>query len=140
MLKKTLVSLGLSLCLVSSLSANEELKANMIKLSDSMTKAQSGFYANDKKTVLEAILQLRKDSKAVLSNKKKITELLPEKIKYKASIAINTAELIERYADQIEYTLQDNNMRTINQQMRTQKAFGDIQKQCFRCHNLVRDW
>ena len=140
MLKKTLMSLVLSLGLTSSLVANEELRANMLELGASMSAAQAGFFANDKKAVLAAVLQLRKDSKTILSDKKKVIQLLPDDVKYKASIAINSAELIAKYADEIEYTLQDRNMRMINQQMRTQKAFREIEKQCFRCHNLVRDW
>ena len=140
MFKKTLLSLVVSLGLTSGLVANDELKADMGKLASSIVEAQMGFFANDQKATLAAVMKLKKESAEFLGNKETITALLPENVKHKASIAINSAEMITKHANDIEKTLNDRSMNMINKQMRTQKSFAEIQHQCFRCHNLVRDW
>lgn len=140
MLKKQLVGLVFSLGLISSAVANDALKAEMGTMAGSLSAAEMGFYSNDKKSALSNLLQLKKEVHKTIGDEKTITNLLPEELKYKASIAINSARLIEQNIDEIEATLKDKDMRMINRQMRTQKALLEIQTQCFRCHNLVRDW
>lgn len=140
MLKKTLLTLVLGLGLSSSLYAGDQLKTDMYKLSSTMSEAQFGFFRNDKEATLAAVIKLNKETSEILGDKKTITALLPEEVKYKASIAINSADMISRYAKEIEDVLNDKNMRSIEKEMKTQRAFADIQNQCFRCHNLVRDW
>ena len=140
MLKKTLVSLVICAGLASSVSAQDELKADMGKMAAELTAVQMGFFTNDKKETLASILKLRKIVDKTLGDKDTITILLPEEVRYKYSIAVNSAELIDRYVDEIEKILTDKNMRMINRQMSSQKAFLEIEQQCFRCHNLVRDW
>ena len=139
MLKKTFIGLVISLGLTSTLVAGD-LKADMSQISSTTVEAQIGFFTNNKAATLAAIIKLKKQAHDVLSDKKTITSLLPDDVKYKASIAINSAQLIDKYTTQIEKDLNDRSLRMINKQMRTQKAFVEIQKQCFRCHNLVRDW
>ena len=139
MLKKTLLGLVISLGLSSNLVASD-LKADMAQIGATMTEANMGFLTNNKAATLAAIIKLKKEAHGVFTDKKTITALLPDDVKYKASIAINSAQLIEKYTTQIEEDLNNRSLRMINKQMRTQKAFVEIQKQCFRCHNLVRDW
>ena len=140
MFKKTLLSLVVCVGLVSSVSAQEELRADMNKMAADLTAVQIGFFANDKKGTLSSLMDLKGIVYKTIGDKKTITKLLPEEVQYKSSIAINSADLINRYIGEIEEILTDKNMRMINRQMRSQKAFLEIQKQCFRCHNLVRDW
>lgn len=140
MLKKTLLSLVVCAGMVSSLSAQEQLKAEMGKMAADLSAVQIGFYTNDKKATLASLMELKGSVYKSIGDKKTITNLLPEDVKYKSSIAINSAELINRSIDEIEGILKDKNMRMIDRQMKSQKAFLEIQKQCFRCHNLVRDW
>ena len=140
MFKKGILGLVISLGLTTGLAANDQLKVDMAKLAKSVSAAQAGFFANDKAMTLAAVMQLKKDVKEILGDEKSIKALLPAEVQYKSSIATNTAEMIEKYAGQIETTLNDKNMRVINQEMRSQTAFTEILDQCFRCHNLVRDW
>ncbi|WP_457747340.1 hypothetical protein [Sulfurimonas sp.] len=139
MLKKILVSLLVCLGLSTGAYAGE-LKSDMDMLVGSVTSLQMGFFTNDKAATLAAVETLREHVRKILGDKKTITKLLPDDVKHKASIAINSAHMIEKYAGEIEKTLKDRSLRMINQQMRSQKAFLGIQNQCFRCHNLVRDW
>lgn len=140
MLRKTLLSLVLCAGLVSSLSAQEELKADMMKMAADLSAVQIGFFSNDKKGTIASLMDLKGTVDKSIGDKETITKLLPEDVRYKASIAINSAELINREIEKIESILKDKNMRMINRQMGSQKAFLEIQQQCFRCHNLVRDW
>ena len=140
MLRKTLLSLVLCAGLVSSVSAQEELKADMGKMAGELTAVQMGFFSNDKKGTLSSLMALKSTVYNTIGDKDTITKLLPEDVRYKSSIAINSAELINRSISDIENILKDKNMRMIDRQMKSQKAFMEIEKQCFRCHNLVRDW
>ncbi len=141
MFKKVLVSGLVSLSIVSSVSANGyDLKTNMAMLSATFSSVEQGFLTNDKKATLKALDSFQKEVDELLGDKKNITRLLPEDLKHKSSMATNTATSIDKYIDEIRVILKDKNMRMINRQNRSQKAFVNIQQQCFRCHNMVRDW
>ena len=130
-----------SLSIVSSVSANGyDLKTNMAMLSATFSSVEQGFLTNDKKATLKALDSFQKEVDELLGDKKNITRLLPEDLKHKSSMATNTATSIDKYIDEIRVILKDKNMRMINRQNRSQKAFVNIQQQCFRCHNMVRDW
>ncbi len=141
MFKKVLVSGLVSLSIVSSVSANGyDLKTNMTMLSATFSSIEQGFLTNDKKATLKALDSFQKEIDELLGDKKNIERLLPEDLKHKSSMATNTATSIDKYIDEIRVILKDKNMRMINRQNRSQKAFVNIQQQCFRCHNMVRDW
>ncbi len=139
MIKKTLIGLFVCVGLSSSLVAGD-IKAEMNQLAGTVTSLEMGFFTNDKKATLEAVALLKKHIKDYLGDEASVKKTLPEHLQYKSSIALNSAEMIEKYADEIEATLNAKNMKMINRQMSSQKAFLEIENQCFRCHNLVRDW
>ncbi|WP_455756026.1 hypothetical protein [Sulfurimonas sp.] len=140
MIKKILVGGLISLILVANSSANETLKAEMNVLSGILIDMQRGFVTNDKNATLDAVAKLKIEVKNTLGDASDIKKLLPENVKHKASTAVNSAKMINRHISEIEKVLTVKNMRMINRQMRSQKSFLDIQNQCFRCHNIVRDW
>lgn len=140
MIKKTIAAILVSVGLSTQAIASDSLKMEMNELAGSVSTLQVGFFTNDKKATLEAVSTLRKQVKEYIGDVEQITKLLPKDVQHKSSIAINSAEMIEKYAKEIKRALEDKNMRMINRQMKTQKAFLEIQNQCFRCHNLVRDW
>jgi len=139
MIKKILISGLISLSIASSASAMD-LKEGMNTLSGTLYEIQRGFLTNDKVLTQDSLTKFKKDIDSMLGDKQTITDLLPEDTKHKASIAINSAKMIDKSIADIQKVLADKNMRMINRQMKSQKAFLEIQKQCFRCHNLVRDW
>lgn len=139
MFKKILLSLVLCLGLSSSVIA-ADLKKDMDELAKNMAELQMGFYTNDKAMTLNIVSKLTKHVEKTFADEETITALLPNELKYKASIAINSAIIIARDLKDIQTTLADKNMRMIRRQIRTQKALINIQNQCFRCHNLVRSW
>lgn len=141
MLKKVLISGLLSLGIVSGVSANSyDLKTNMNLLSATFSDVQQGFLTNDEEVTLASLVKFQKEIDELLGDKDNITKLLPDNLKHKASMATNTATMIDKYIAEIESILNDKTVPMIDRQNKSQKAFVDIQVQCFRCHNMVRDW
>lgn len=131
----------ISLALASGLSANGyDLKTNMNLLSAAMSDVQRGFLTNDNASTLIALDKFQKEVDDLLGDRENIEKLLPQDKKQKASMATNTATLMDKYANEIRTVLNDKEMKMIDRQNKTQKAFLNIQGQCFRCHNMVRDW
>lgn len=141
MLKKVLLSGLVSLSLATGVSANGfDLKTNMNMLSATLSDVERGFMTNDKASTLVALDKFQKEMNTLIGDKENITRLLPKDLKHKAPMATNTATMINKYVEEIKVILIDKNMRMINRQNKSQKAFLNIQGQCFRCHNMVRDW
>jgi hypothetical protein len=130
----------ISLSIVASAVAQDKLKNEMNALSGGLYNVERGFLLNDKKLTDESLVKFAKDVKEYLGNEEEVAKLLPEKARHKSSIAINSADMIIQSVAKIQEVLSDKSLSEINRQMRSQKEFTNIQSQCFRCHNLVRDW
>jgi hypothetical protein len=139
MLKKTVVGLLVGLGFVANVNASD-LKHDMSSLSSTLSAVRYGFLTNNKEKAIEALAKFKKSVDTTLGDKETITKLLPEALKYKADIAINSAEMIDKYIEEINTIAVDKNITPIKAQMQAQKAYLNIEAQCFRCHNLVRDW
>lgn len=139
MLKKSLVGLLLSLGVVSVLSAGD-LKNDMSQMSRLVNTIQYGFLANKKDTLDRSVPELRKYVQSLLDNQDAMIKLLPEESQYKSSIAVNSGELIVKYAKEIEDQLNNSNEKMITRHLKAQEALSKMEFQCFRCHNLIRDW
>jgi hypothetical protein len=139
MLKKFIV--GSLVCLsVASASSNEyDLKTNMNLLGSEISQVQDAFLRGDKKVAIDGLEKLQKHI-GPLFEEKNIKGMLPEDMKHKASIAENSAKMMAQSIDKIEGILKDRNLRAVDRSKNAQREFQNIQTQCFRCHNLVRDW
>lgn len=140
MLKKILVGGLLSLSIVTSASAGTELLNEMNDLSGGLYEIQRGFLTNNADLTLKSLDNFEKDVKSYLGDEAAIKKLLPKKLKHKSNIAINSANMIGKHIKDIRDVLKDKDLSMMSRQMSSQKAFMEIQYQCFRCHNLVRDW
>lgn len=139
MIKKGILSGLIALGLATSVQAYD-LKANMYVLNTELAEIQNGFITNSKDQVAKSLTKFNADVQILLSNKDKISEMLPEDVRYKANIAVDSAKMINENVKLIESILADDSMKMIRRQEQSQKAFLDIQRACFKCHNLVRDW
>ncbi|WP_297441764.1 hypothetical protein [Sulfurimonas sp.] len=139
MLKRTFASLVVSAGLVSSLGA-ETLKHDMNVLATSLASTQRAFLLNDREKAVRLLADLKKNIDHTLGTKEKVVALLPEELKYKSRIAINSGKMINHYIDQINETFADKKLSDIQVQMESQESLLHIQAQCYKCHNLVRDW
>jgi len=140
MLKKTLLSLVVSCGLATGAVAATDLKEDMGYLTAHLADVQMGLFTNNVEQTLKSTKLLKEHVHKVLGDEDAVKKLLPAEVQHKASIAVNSAEIIEKNVKIIETAFADKNSRMINKQMKSQKAFEEIQNQCFRCHNLVRDW
>ena len=136
MFKKLLLGFIVTFTLTSNIIAKDESKSGMELLVADLSEAQMNFFKNDIKASLAAILKLQKNIKNIIGNKERVKELLPIELQYKVSTARNSAVMIKHSINTIISALKDKNMRIQNRQRRTQRAFLEIQSQCFRCHNL----
>lgn len=141
MLKKMLISGVVALSLATGANAGEyDLKNNMNVLSSGLAEVQRGFLTNDKAFTQESLAKFKKEVHNLLSDKKNIEKMLPTDARFKSSIAVNSATIMKDKIDAINHILNDKNMRMIDRQKNSQRAFLELQNQCYRCHNLVRDW
>ncbi|MDA3947166.1 MAG: hypothetical protein PF439_10865 [Helicobacteraceae bacterium] len=141
MLKKVLISGLFCLSIATTANANGyDLATNMKMLASTFLSVQEGFLSNDKASTLVALDKFQKEVDDLLGDKRNIERLLPEDLKHKASMATNTATLMDKYVNEIREDLNDKDMSMIDRQNKTQKIFLNIEGQCFRCHNMVRDW
>ena len=138
--KKILVSFIVALGLATIVNANDTLKSNMDGMAGSLSAAQMGFFSDSEEAIIASVKDLKAYVNKVVGDEKAIIKLLPENMKYKSAIAIQSANIIKKNIAIMEKNLTDKSVRTIDKHMRTQKAFVEIEKQCFKCHNLVRDW
>ena len=139
MLKKTIAGLVLGASLVSGLNA-ETLKYDMNLLATSLADVQRAFLLNDREESVRLLKDLKKNITHTLGDKEKVVNLLPKDLKYKSRIAVNSGKMINHYINQIDEVYADKSLSHIKAQMEAQDALLNIQVQCYKCHNLVRDW
>ena len=139
MFKKAVISLVVSAGIVSSLNA-ETLKHDMNILATSLSSVQRAFLLNDREKSVRLLIDLKKNITHTLGNKEKVVNLLPDELKFKSRIAINSGKMINQYIEQIDAIYEDKSLKHIEAQMEAQDALLNIQVQCYKCHNLVRDW
>ena len=139
MLKKTLIGLVVGASIVSSLSA-ETLKKDMDGMANSLASVQRGFLLNDRDKTIVLLADLKKKIVHTLGTSKKVLSLLPDSMKYKSRIALNSGKMINTYIGQIDDIYKDHTLTPIKAEVKAQEALVNIQIQCYKCHNLVRDW
>ena len=133
---KALIVTGLA----SGLSAADyDLKKNMQQMSMEMLALQQGIMSSDDKATLSALKQFKSSVNELLGDKESITKLMPANKKDKAPMAVNSAHTLNLYMDEISAAINDKNLNDLEKQSKTQKAYINIQGQCFHCHNLARD-
>ena len=139
MFKKTLVSIIATAGIISSLGA-ETLKHDMGVLATSLSMVQRGFMINDRDKTIVLLADLKKNIYHTLGDNEKVIALLPEELKHKSRIAVNSGKMINTYIAEIEAIYYDKTLSPIKAQIEAQTALINIQVQCYKCHNLVRDW
>ena len=139
MFKKTLAGLVIGASLVSSVNA-ETLKHDMKVLATSLSSVQRAFLLNDKEKSVRLLKDLKKNITHTLGSKEKVVNLLPKELKFKSRIAVNSGKMINQYIHEIDEIYADKHLKHIEAQMEAQDALLNIQRQCYKCHNLVRDW
>ena len=139
MVKKILVGMVVGASLVSTLSA-DSLKEGMAKLEGSFLTVQHAYLVNDRDGAMRALGDLRVNVHNYLGSDAKVKSLLPKDLKDREKIGVNSGRLIKKYITNIESIYFSQHLNKIQAQVQAQDELLNIQKQCFKCHNLVRDW
>jgi len=139
MLKKVLVGMVVSAGIVSSLGA-ETLKYDMTVLYNNFASLQRSYFLNDKDQAMRLLADLKMNTHRILGDEKKVIGLLPKGLKDRSKIATTSGRLINEYISEIEAIYYNKNLNAIQAEVQAQKALTNIQVQCYKCHNLVRDW
>lgn len=139
MFKKIVISTIATACLVSGLQA-DKIKTEMGVLTNSLAAAQRAFMENDRDKSIRLLADLKISIHKVLGSERKVLKLLPKDLQHKKKIALTTGRLINENIDAIQAIYFDESLSNIQAQMKSQEGMLDIQRQCYKCHNLVRDW
>ena len=140
MLNKILITAVATVCIVSNLSATEKIKTEMGVLTNSLASVQRAFMENDRDKSIRLLADLKISINKVLGSERKVLKLLPKELQEKSKIALNTGRIINENIASIEAIYFDDSLTNIQAQMNSQEKILDIQRQCYKCHNLVRDW
>jgi len=139
MVKKILVGIVVSASIVSALSA-DTLKDGMKKLEHSFLSVQGAYLLNDRDNAMKALSDLRINVHHYLGTDEKVRTLLPKDLKDREKIGVNSGRLIKESITKIENIYFSQNLNKIQAEVKAQDELINIEKQCFKCHNLVRDW
>lgn len=131
-MKLTKILLASSLALV-SLSANDVMQKSMSIMEKGMTQIQQGFLNNNLELVKEGT-KLVKEGNALFSDKKIITQYLPENKKHMVNVAENASKRIALDIAGLEANLE--NKAFIN----ATNSYSDMLNACSSCHSIVRNW
>jgi hypothetical protein len=139
MLNKIVLTAVASFCIASSLSA-DKIKTEMGILSNSLSSVQRAFMEDDRDKSIRLLADLKISIHKVLGSERKVLKLLPKELQDKKNIALNTGKIINENIDKIQAIYFDESLTNIQAQIQSQELILDIERQCFKCHNLVRDW
>ncbi len=132
MRKHIMAGLLVSMALACGASASEfDLKENMHKLNAHMSAMQVAFINGDRDGAIEAAKALKDESDKLLGDEAIMKKMLPEDKQHKTRIAKTSAVMISDY---VEMMIESNDNQG------AQSAYFGVERACFRCHNLVRDW
>ena len=98
-----------------------------------MTQIQQGFLNNNLDSI-KAGVKLVKEGNELFSDKKVISQYLPENKKHMANVAENASKRISLDINVLEVNL--DNKAYVN----AANAYSDMLNACSSCHSIVRNW
>lgn len=116
-----------------SLSANDVMQKSMSIMEKGMTQIQQGFLNNNLDSI-KAGVKLVKEGNELFSDKKVISQYLPENRKHMANVAENASKRISLDINVLEVNL--DNKAYVN----AANAYSDMLNACSSCHSIVRNW
>lgn len=116
-----------------SLSANDVMQKSMSIMEKGMTQIQQGFLNNNLQLIKDGT-KLVKEGNALFSDKKVISEFLPENKKHMVNVAENASKRIALDINVLELNLDDKAY------VNAANAYSDMLNACSSCHSIVRSW
>lgn len=113
--------------------ANDVMQKSMSVMEKGMVQIQQGFLNNNLGLIKEGT-KLVKEGNALFSDKKIITEYLPENKKHMVNVAENASKRIALDIAGLEANIE--NKAFIN----ATNSYSDMLNACSSCHSIVRNW
>lgn len=114
--------------------SGENLKSNMQKLNEHMTKVEKAFNTGDLNGAVEMAKELDSFNKSLFDNSDKVKAMLPAGKEKYSNIAMSYSQKLDKALVAMGENIQAKKYD------RAQKEFMNAQKACMNCHALVRDW
>ena len=118
---------------IASANANDVMQKSMSIMEKGMTQIQQGFLNNNLELIKEGT-KLVKEGNTLFSDKKVISQYLPENRKHMANVAENASKRIALDINVLEVNL--DNKAYVN----AANAYSDMLNACSSCHSIVRNW
>ena len=116
-----------------SLSANDVMQKSMSIMEKGMTQIQQGFLNNNLELIKEGT-KLVKEGNTLFSDKKVISQYLPDNKKHMANVAENASKRIALDINVLELNLDTKSY------VNAANAYSDMLNACSSCHSIVRNW
>ena len=113
--------------------ANDVMQKSMSIMEKGMTQIQQGFLNNNLQLIKDGT-KLVKEGNSLFSDKKVISEYLPDNKKHMVNVAENASKRITLDISELEANL--DNKAFIN----AANAYSDMLNACSSCHSIVRNW
>ena len=130
---KLLKVLVASTLLVAAANANDVMQKSMSIMEKGMTQIQQGFLNNNLELIKQGT-ELVKEGNSLFSDKKVISQYLPENKKHMANIAENASKRIALDINVLELNLDTKSY------VNAANAYSDMLNACSSCHSIVRNW
>ena len=118
---------------IASANANDVMQKSMSIMEKGMTQIQQGFLNNNLELIKEGT-KLVKEGNTLFSDKKVISQYLPDNKKHMANVAENASKRIALDINVLELNLDDKAY------VNAANAYSDMLNACSSCHSIVRNW
>ena len=118
---------------IASANANDVMQKSMSIMDKGMTQIQQGFLNNNIELIKEGT-KLVKEGNTLFSDKKVISQYLPDNKKHMANVAENASKRIALDINVLELNLDDKAY------VNAANAYSDMLNACSSCHSIVRSW
>lgn len=118
---------------IASANANDVMQKSMSIMEKGMTQIQQGFLNNNLELIKEGT-KLVKEGNTLFSDKKVISQYLPDNKKHMANVTENASKRIALDINVLELNLDDKAY------VNAANAYSDMLNACSSCHSIVRSW
>lgn len=109
------------------------MQKSMSIMEKGMTQIQQGFLNNNLELIKQGT-ELVKEGNSLFSDKKVISQYLPENKKHMANVAENASKRIALDINVLELNLDTKSY------VNAANAYSDMLNACSSCHSIVRNW
>ncbi len=123
----------MSVVLVATLSAAENVAASMKEMRDGLVQVQDGFLYNSKTSILDGIKKI-KTANAVFHDEKSASSFLPQDKKKYSKMAYLSTKNLNMYLSTMKESVESGSIVSASD------AYSGVVHSCTHCHAITRSW